>query len=55
MGFGNQWFSKRGLKGTVVVAVVITALVKDCVCAPVAPEFSIDFMCKLMSSRVYQK
>ena len=54
MGFGNQWFSKRGLKGTVVV-LVITAFDYDCVCAPVAHEFSIDFICKLMSSRVYQK
>ena len=45
---------KRGDKGAVVV-LVVRALVNDCVCAPVAPEFSIDFMCKLMSSRVYQK
>ena len=54
MGFGNLWISKRGLKGTVVV-LVVRALVNDCVCAHLAHEFSIDFICKLMSSRVYQK
>ena len=45
---------KKGLKGAVVV-LVVRAFDNDCVCAPVAHEFSIDFMCKLMSSRVYQK
>ena len=45
---------KRGAKGAVVV-LVVRAFDYDCVCAPVAHEFSIDFMCKLMSSRVYQK
>ena len=46
---------KKGLKGPLLLLLFWLALVNDCVCAPVAHEFSIDFMCKLMSSRVYQK
>ena len=46
---------KKGAKGAVVVAVVIRGSVHECVCAPVAHEFSIDFICKLVSSKVYQK
>ena len=54
MGFGNQWLSKGGLKGTVVV-LVVRAFDYDCVCAHPAHEFSIDFSGRHMSSRVYQK
>ena len=45
---------KKGLKGAVVV-LVVRAFDNDCVCAPVAHEFSIDFSRRHMSSRVYQK
>ena len=45
---------KKGLKGAVVV-LVVRAFDYDCVCAHLAHEFSIDFICKLMSSRLYQK
>ena len=45
---------KKGLKGAVVV-LVVRAFDYDCVCAHLAHRFSIDFICKLMSSRVYQK
>ena len=54
MGFGNQWFSKRGLKGTVVV-LVVRSLVNDCVCASVAHDFSIDLFGKHMLTKSYQK
>ena len=53
-GLWYQWFSKRGLKRAVVV-LVVRAFDNDCVCAHLAHEFSIDFICKHMSSRVYQK
>ena len=45
---------KKGAKGAVVV-LVVRAFDYDCVCAHLAHEFSIDFICKHMSSRVYQK
>ena len=45
---------KKEAKGTVVV-LVVGAFDYDCACAHLAHEFSIDFICKLMSSRVCQK
>ena len=45
---------KKGAKGAFVV-LVVRAFDYDCVCAPVAHEFSIDFSGRHMSSRVYQK
>ena len=38
-----------------VVVLVVRTFDYDCVCAHLAHEFSIDFICKHMSSRVYQK
>ena len=48
---------KKGAKGVLVV-LVVRAFDYDCVCAHLAHlahEFSIDFICKHMWSRVYQK